>query len=184
MEDSHPAIIDPEYWECVQLESERRKIYMEEHGLKAYSVNTENNPFSGKIICGECGGAFGRKCWLSSNGPRKVWQCNERYREKGKTGCNNRHVDDNVFEKAFMDAWNAVMENKEHFIGKWKAMAGGEDKQKAFKAKQLLDLVEQERNEFNNDFMLKVLEFIAVYETGILEVKFVDGTKIECVKAE
>jgi len=122
---------------------------------------------------------IGRKCWQSSNGPRKVWQCNERYREKGKTGCNNRHVDDNVFEKTFIDAWNAVVENKEQFIDKWKVMAGGDDKLKAFKAKQLIGLMEPGVNEFSVEFMLKVLNHITVFEEGKLSVELLEGTQIE-----
>ena len=58
---------------------ERRKQYTTDHYLKAYSARTESNPFFGKIICGECGRAFGRKTWSNKGALRKVWQCNARY---------------------------------------------------------------------------------------------------------
>jgi len=84
IEDDHEAIIEPWIWECVQLEIERRKRYLEEHGTKSYSNNTEKNPFASKIVCGECNKVFTRKGWRSSTGEtRKVWQCSERYRVKG-----------------------------------------------------------------------------------------------------
>lgn len=53
IEDDHEAIIEPWIWECVQLEIERRKRYLQEHGTtKSYSNNTEKNLFASKIICG------------------------------------------------------------------------------------------------------------------------------------
>ena len=58
---NHPAIVKPEIWEAVQLEEQRRREYMKLHHIKAYSSDLANNPFASKIICGECGEAFGRK---------------------------------------------------------------------------------------------------------------------------
>lgn len=34
MEDNHPAIIDKDMWEAVQLEMERKKVFAEKHGFK------------------------------------------------------------------------------------------------------------------------------------------------------
>lgn len=61
VENNHPAIVKPEIWEAVQLEEQRRREYMKLHHIKAYSSDLANNPFASKIICGECGEAFGRK---------------------------------------------------------------------------------------------------------------------------
>ena len=61
--DSYPAIITPEVWEAVQLEEKRRKEFMKAHRIKAFSSNIGENPFASKVICGECGEAFGRKKW-------------------------------------------------------------------------------------------------------------------------
>lgn len=49
----------------------------------------------------------------------------------------------------------------------------------AFKAKQLFGLVEKERMEFDIDFMLLVLGYVTVYETGMKDVELIDGTKVE-----
>ena len=83
IEDDHEAIIEPWIWECVQLEMKRRERYLEEHNITRFSQNTGTNPFSSKIICGECNRAFARKGWRTPNGDRKVWQCSERYKVKG-----------------------------------------------------------------------------------------------------
>ena len=81
VEENHEAIIDAETWECVQLEMERRRKYMEEHGTNSYSHNTENNPFASKIICGSCNHVYVRKGWKGRDGIRKVWQCSDRYNQ-------------------------------------------------------------------------------------------------------
>jgi hypothetical protein len=43
--------------------------------------------FSGKVVCDECGGLFGKKVWGSykSNKTyrREVYQCNEKYKRRG-----------------------------------------------------------------------------------------------------
>lgn len=68
-------------WECVQLEQERRKQYLEEHGTNSYSHNPESNPFASRIVCGSCNKVFSRKGRRSRTGvDRKVWQCSERYK--------------------------------------------------------------------------------------------------------
>ena len=54
VEDDHEAIIPKRIWECVQLEIERRRKYLEEHGTNSYSHRPESNPFASKIVCGSC----------------------------------------------------------------------------------------------------------------------------------
>lgn len=84
--ESHPAIIEKETWEAVQLEMERRQLYATEYGI---GYVTRDNPFAGRVICGTCGRMFGRKVCNSTNEKQRriIWQCNERYRVKGKKGC-------------------------------------------------------------------------------------------------
>ncbi len=66
VENSHEAIIDKDTWELVQLELTRRKDFREEHQLKAYIMQNDDNPFTTKVFCVECGSAFGRKNWTTS----------------------------------------------------------------------------------------------------------------------
>lgn len=86
IEDDHEAIIEKWIWECVQLEIERRKRYLKDHGTNSFARNTETNPFAAKIVCGECNKVFQRKGWWNSARDRKVWQCSERYKVKGVMG--------------------------------------------------------------------------------------------------
>ena len=183
IEDDHEPIIEPWIWECVQLEIERRKRYMEAHGTKSYSNNTEKNPFASKIICGECNKVFTGKGWRSSTGEtRKVWQCSERYKVKGVMGCSNRYVGESTLEKAFAKAWIGILENREYFLRKWDEQEKVEDLLEVYRAKEYRDLVNTA--EVNEDIeiglMLRVLDYIKVYENGQLLVVLLDGTTIEC----
>jgi len=183
IEDDHEAIIGPWIWECVQLEIERRKRYLEEHGTKSYSNNTEKNPFASKIVCGECNKVFTRKGWRSSTREtRKIWQCSERYKVKGVMGCANRHVEESTLEKAFVMAWNGILENKEYFLQKWEDQKKSEDLLEIYRAKDFQELVKAAVVDvkMGTDFMLRVLGCIKVFENGQLLVVFLDGTEIEC----
>lgn len=102
------------------MELERRERYLEEHETNSYSHNTERKPFASKIVCGSCNKVFSRKGWRSSTGiDRKIWQCSERYRIKGSLGCDNRHVEEETLIKAYLMAWNALVENQESFLERW-----------------------------------------------------------------
>lgn len=183
VEESHPAIIDKDTWEAVQLEMERVKKFCEEHGIKKMYTSATDNPFSGRIICGKCGRAYGRKVWNSTDdGLRRiVWRCNGKYTEKGKVGCDNRHVDDEVFYKAFIDVYNVMVENKEHFMAKWKEQIESDDVLKKVTAKRLIGIFKEVTliDEFDVDLFFKLMEKIIVLDEGLLVVSLLDGTEIE-----
>ncbi len=74
---AHPAIIPPAEWNEVAKELSRRK-----HSAKSQFTG---NAFSGKLICGDCGEAYGPKVWHSNDKYRRViWQCNAKFRDKSK----------------------------------------------------------------------------------------------------
>lgn len=108
VEESHPPIIDSYTWKAVQLERERRKAFMEKYNIQKMDYITNTNPFAGRIICGCCGGVYGRKVWNSNDERLKriIWQCNNKYAIKGKKGCDNRHIDDEILHSAFVIAFN------------------------------------------------------------------------------
>lgn len=89
VEESHPAIIEKDMGEAVQLEMERRRDYCLEHGIQKFECATINNPFAGRVICGTCGHIFGRKVWNSNDDRRRriIWRCNDKYVVKGEKGC-------------------------------------------------------------------------------------------------
>ena len=103
---SHPAIVEPEIFDLVQYEMKRRK----ESGRWTSSVH----PFSGKIFCGQCGGAYGSKIWRSNDEYRRaIWQCNEKYRGRH---CRTPHLYDSQIQAAFLAAFNERLENKAEIL--------------------------------------------------------------------
>jgi DNA invertase Pin-like site-specific DNA recombinase len=77
VEGSHAHIIEPDEFDAVQAELERRGELGRPMGC--------GSPFSAKIVCGDCGGWYGPKVWGSNTKYRKlIWQCNNKYGHKGK----------------------------------------------------------------------------------------------------
>ncbi|MGI6325741.1 MAG: recombinase family protein [Saccharofermentanales bacterium] len=113
VENSHPAIIEPEVFDMVQAEIKRRKpIGRQQSGVGC---------FSGKIICGECGGFYGSKVWHSTSKYRRtVWQCNNKF--KNETHCKTPHLSEEVLQRIFVEAFNRVIEDKERIIGDFDAI--------------------------------------------------------------
>ena len=105
VQNSHPAIIDQDFFDLVQYELQRRA---------ASGQNTVSaHPFSGKIFCGECGAMYGSKVW-SSNDPRlrrMVWQCNGKY--KGERICRAPHLTEERVQAAFLAAFNQRLDNRD-----------------------------------------------------------------------
>ena len=110
VEESHPAIILPDEFDAVQAEMENRKSL----GRPGRCVG----PFAGKIICGDCGGLYGRKIWGSykddKDHRREVYQCNDKY--KGDHRCGTPHVTEEQVKERFLLAFNRLMEDRTGLI--------------------------------------------------------------------
>ena len=100
---SHPAIIEPEFFDLVQFEMKRRR----EDGRWTSSAH----PFSSKILCGDCGAMYGSKMWNSTSEYRSVvWQCNSKY--KGDHKCGTTHLTESQIKTAFLAAFNDRLNNR------------------------------------------------------------------------
>ena len=184
VEDSHPAIIDKEMWEAVQLEMERRRNFALKYGIQKLEYATTDNPFAGRVICGSCGRVFGRKVWNSTDDRlrRIVWRCNGKYVVKGEKGCESRHIDDEVLYQAFVDVFNAMIENRDYFMEKCRDRLVSGNVLVRYKSKQLLETISgaERVTEFDVDLYFSMVEKVAVYEGGRLIVNLFDGTEVEC----
>lgn len=100
---SHEAIIDPEEFEAVQEEMARRK----ELG-RAYS----DKAFHSKIICGDCGGFYGRKVWHSTDEYKSViFQCNQKFKNAEK--CKTPNFTEYEIKQRFLTAYNELMGSRD-----------------------------------------------------------------------
>ena len=99
---NHPPIIPPEKFEMVQEEIRRRK----EGGHY-----TCISPFSGRIVCGDCGGFYGRKVWHSGGSYQSfVWHCNNKFTRRKY--CSTPLVKEDAIMKCFVDAFNSILVRK------------------------------------------------------------------------
>lgn len=113
VENSHPAIIEPETFELVQAEFKRRE--------KAGKYTSAINCFASHITCGDCGGFYGRKVWHSnSKYAQTIWQCNHKFRKK--TYCSTPHLKEEVLKTAFVEAFNSLIENRDEIIAVYDEM--------------------------------------------------------------
>ena len=79
VENGHPGIVSKSVWQEVQAtwtDASRR--------------NCTLSPIANKIICGGCGGRYGRKTWRSTTYRDAVWECNSK--KAGRTKCKCRHI--------------------------------------------------------------------------------------------
>ena len=179
VENSHEAIIDKGTWELVQLELTRRKDFREEHQLKAYIMQNDDNPFTTKVFCAECGSAFGRKNWTTSRGKRKVWQCNNRYRVKGQIGCLNNHIDEETLEKAVVMAVELLSENVDLLHGKWNKILEENRPLEKHYCTKLAEMIHKPSWEFDSYEMCQVLDSVTIAEDGQISVIFLEGTEVD-----
>jgi site-specific DNA recombinase len=114
VENSHPAIIDPNEWDLVQVEFARR----DKLGMTYSSKNT----FSSKLVCAECGGFYGQKVWHSNTKYRRtIWHCNKKF-DKDKDNCSTPTLTEDLIKEAFLKAYNELMSNKDLVIEDMKLM--------------------------------------------------------------
>ena len=107
VKNSHQAIISAEIYDMVQEELRRRSSSGTNHSCA--------NPFSGKIMCGECGNCFGSKVWHSNDKYRRViWQCNKKFKNKEK--CRTPHLTEKQIKQAFIKEFNKLIDNKDEVI--------------------------------------------------------------------
>jgi hypothetical protein len=108
VENNHPAIIDSDMWEQIQIELARR----DELGAKYSS----NDIFASKLICEDCGGFYGKKKWHSnSKYSRFVYQCNRKF-DKDKETCHTPNLMEEEIKLKFIEAYNLTMKDKKRII--------------------------------------------------------------------
>lgn len=104
VEESHPAIIDPDQWKKVQYEMAVRKAKGRHHNSLS--------PFSAKLVCGDCGEFYGSKVWHSTDKYRRViWQCNEKF--KGERRCGTPHLTEEDVRRLFLQAVSRIAEERD-----------------------------------------------------------------------
>ena len=107
VEGSHPAIISATDFDRVQAEIARRQSLG-----RSYSGTSL---FASKLICGDCGGFYGKKVWHSTDAYRReVWHCNGKF--SGEAKCETPTLSTEGIQQMFLQAYNQLMGNREQVI--------------------------------------------------------------------
>ena len=78
---------------------------------------SSNSSFCSKVVCADCGGAYGSKVWHSNTAHRKeIWQCNYKFKTEGKTKCQTPNLTEEEIKEKFIDAYNEIMSKRESLI--------------------------------------------------------------------
>ncbi len=109
--EDHEPIVSEETFRIVAEELERRA---EAEG-KAHGGSV----FSGRIICEECGGFYGRKVWHSGSAyAAHYWHCNNRFAKR--TGCRTPTVKGEDLEAAFIRMFNGLYTRRKEITENWR----------------------------------------------------------------
>ncbi len=107
VKNSHEAIIDPEVFDLVQAEIEKRK--------KLKGSQSGHGVFSSKIVCGQCGEFYGPRTFHSNSKYRKLkWQCKTGLKKGVKCGAPLIYKES--IEKMFTRSFNRLLKNREEII--------------------------------------------------------------------
>lgn len=180
VKDDHEALIDKGFWNATQMEIARRREYMAQHGLRTMGRYTDSQPFSNRVFCGVCGNVFWRRTLARLNGSIKVWMCGKRYQQKGVRGCNSESLKEADLHRAFIMAWNAILENRTEFLPKWKEQSQSDNPLTAFRARQFIKATESAEPMRMLDCALvsMVFDHCTVEPLGIINFYFLDGTQL------
>jgi len=108
-ENSHPAIIEQELFDMAQSEMERRKN--EKDGPVGTSRYTGKYPFSGILVCGNCGHRMRHHSLYQGKGKYiRAWGCTNKI-NNGVAACNASHVEEAVLERTFRAAFDMRAED-------------------------------------------------------------------------
>lgn len=141
---------------------------------------TDVQPFTCKVICGKCGAVYWRRTWTRGSRKIRVWQCGQRYRQKGVAGCKGCNLFEKDLEQAFLTAWNGIVENRERFLPAWEKQIKEGDALEKWRAGQMVQLTAEPPLEtVCAEIVNMALESVEVHDGGLLHFRFLDGTELE-----
>ncbi len=101
---------------------------------------------------------------------------------KGNKSCESKHIADGVLSQAFINTFNAMIENKDYFLEKWQERLDSDNVLQRYKAKQFIGIITEAKPilKFDINLYFALVEKIMIYDGGRLIVSFLEGTEIEC----
>ncbi|KJR46053.1 Recombinase [Desulfosporosinus sp. I2] len=107
--DFYPAIVTAEIFKSVKAYREEKNTQLNRNTNYYANGITSTYPFSGKVVCGECGSVFKRYTEHHDKNKKCNWKC-KRYIVDNRVCCKSGVVDDHQLEAAFIEIINRVLE--------------------------------------------------------------------------
>jgi len=97
-------------------------------------------------------------------------------------GCDNKHIDDALLYQAFVNTYNALIDNKDALIKKWKELLESENVWLRVTANRLIELFKDAKPiaEFDSSLFQQTIEKMTVNDSNKVTIILLDGTNIEC----
>jgi len=113
-EGTQPAIIEKEMFELVKAEMQHRAD--EKNTAVGSSRYTSKYPFSGLLICGECGHKLRRHVRKVGSGKQvPAWGCSNRI-SNGRAACDSHHVNEETLQRTYIAAVQEMLADAEEII--------------------------------------------------------------------
>jgi len=177
MAETHPYIIEPEMWDCVQLEMQRRSDYAKSHHTRLATFG-DADPLTGKVICGDCGYSFGTRehsPYLFCTAYEKLHHSSARENLR----CHHIKLERLAPERAFVRAWNALVEGHDSYAREWSETLEYGDVLQRLRVKELMCLVKEigEIETLSKGLCFKAMDHIEVGLDLSMTVVFLAGTQ-------
>ena len=113
-EGTQPAIIEKEVFELVKAEMQHRAD--EKNTAVGNSRYTSKYPFSGLLVCGECGHKLRRHVRKVGSGKQvPAWGCSNRI-SNGRASCDSHHVNEETLQRTYTAAVQEMIADAEEVI--------------------------------------------------------------------
>lgn len=113
-EGTQPAIIEKEVFELVKAEMQHRAD--EKNTAVGNSRYTSKYPFSGLLVCGECGHKLRRHVRKVGSGKQvPAWGCSNRI-SNGRAACDSHHVNEETLQRTYTAAVHEMIADAEEVI--------------------------------------------------------------------
>lgn len=165
VENGHPGVISKAVWQEVQVK-----------WTDAGRRNCTFSPFANRIVCGDCGGWYGRKTWHSTTYRDTAWECNRK--KAGHTKCRCRHIYVEELDTAVRNSMQRLLQTHKHIIADCADLL--EQTLGAISAEArsaLKDIAQGKLNIQIDDLMIRILisEMLVTPKQNLV-VHFLDGT--------
>ena len=95
-------------------------------------------------------------------------------------GCKGCNLFEKDLEKAFLTAWNGIVENREGFLPAWEKQIKEGNALEKWRAGQMVQLpTEPPLEAICPEIVNMTLESVEVHDGGLLHFRFLDGTELE-----